>query len=108
MFQKRSFPAFVLMASLGAAATVAVFAPTPVSAGAYCDTMKNAKVKKACADAGISDEKGLKKQMKDWQDKAKDNGGDYKCTTCHVKNTGGEKKPEADSKWDDFAKKAGI
>lgn len=106
MFQKRSFSAFVLMASLGAAATAAVFAPAPVSAGGYCDTMKNAKVKKACADAGISDEKGMKKQMKEWSKAA---GDDYKkCTTCHKKSTGGELNEDGNKKWDDFAKKAGI
>lgn len=106
---KRSFPALFLFASLGAAVGAAALAPTPASAGDEkldCSKFKAyAKIQAACT-GGADTEKKMRDQMKEWQKKAKDKGGDFKCTTCHVKGSGGELKSDLDmkAKWAEFEK----
>jgi hypothetical protein len=108
---KRSFPALFLFASLGAAIGAAVLAPAPASAGDEkldCSKFKDyPKIKGAC-EGGANTEKAMRKQMKDWTKTVKDKGGDFKCTTCHEKSSGGKLKfsdDEAKKKWKEFAAK---
>jgi hypothetical protein len=106
---KRSLPALILFASLGAAVGTAVLAPTPASAGdeaLKCEDFKIKKIKDACT-AGANTEKKMRDQMKEWQKKAKDKGGEFKCTTCHEKSSGGKTKgsdEEVKKNWTEFEK----
>jgi hypothetical protein len=107
---KRSLPALFLFASLGAAVGAGVFAPAPAQAkdeALDCNKFKDfPKIKNACT-SGADTEKKMRHQMKDWQKAAKKKGGDFKCTTCHEKSSGGKTKGSPDEvkkKWGDFEK----
>ena len=104
MSTQRSLPALLLSASIGAAALGAFLAPEAARAGDYCDGFNDYPKIKAACKAGANDEKKMRKQMKDWQKTAKDKGGDFKCTTCHTKSSGGETKDGVKEKWKEFEK----
>jgi hypothetical protein len=79
----RSVPSVVLIAALGAAATLGVFSPSTARAGDEACTTKKfhyAAVEKACKDGG---RKAAKEVMKGAVKKAKAAGKDVKCTSCH-------------------------
>jgi hypothetical protein len=100
----KKLPAFVLLTSLGAAVAFSWGSPQPAHAEDYCAKFaKYPKIKDACSK-GANDEGKMRDQMKDWQKAVKAKGGDFKCTTCHVKGKGGELKPEGDAKWKEFEK----
>lgn len=107
---KRSVPSLILFASLGAAIGAAVLAPAPASADGdepiKCEDLRFDRIKKACAN-GANTEKKMRDQMKEWQKTAKEKGGDYKCTTCHEKSSGGKTKgsdKEVKDAWEAFEK----
>lgn len=102
----KKLPAFVLMTTLGAAATLAVVVPQLAQADEAklnCETFKKDRVKAACK-AGANTERAMRNQMKEWQKVAKSKGGEYKCTTCHEKSSGGPLNGDGASKWDEFEK----
>lgn len=100
----KKLPAIVLMTTLGAAAALAWLAPQPAQADEKqidCAGLKKARVKAACT-AGANTEKKMREQMKAWQKTAKEKGGEFKCTTCHEKGSGGALKSGADAEWTKF------
>jgi hypothetical protein len=89
MFQKRSL---ILVASLGLAAGLAVFASPNASAG-DCDGLKLSEVKAVCAKGG---KEAVKKSMKSAMDAApKDKK--LKCQSCHENQTDYKTKSNAEA-----------
>jgi hypothetical protein len=106
----KKIPAFLLFATLGTAIGLSAIAVNPASAeeAFSCAKIKKAKLKQICTDKNMT-KNDMKKQMKEWNEKANDNGWDGKCGKCHEDGTkGGPLKPSADGEWPKFAKAAGI
>jgi hypothetical protein len=97
MFQKRSLTGF-LVASLGLAAGLAVFASADLASADDCGAYKHAEVQKVCKDKG--GKKGVEAAMKDAVKAANKAGSKLACKDCHDTAKGNALKSDAGDKFD--------